>query len=127
MITSGKASSFADPADKRAFDRCKLEGKSDEECFKVGDNCIGKWGDATDTPIPVCALPPEQWEQFGHFARGKLVRVWANNKTVVCELRDTLPHEKFIKHGVVIDLNPAACSALGLTPPVLISASWDWA
>jgi len=38
------ASSFADPADVRAFKRCKAQGKTDQECFRVGDNGVGCWG-----------------------------------------------------------------------------------
>lgn len=42
-----EASSFADPADVRAFERCKAEGKSDQACFRVGDNGIGQFGKIT--------------------------------------------------------------------------------
>jgi hypothetical protein len=38
------ASSFADPADIRAFKKCKATGKTDQQCFKVGDNGIGNGG-----------------------------------------------------------------------------------
>src|SRR5688572_27886450 len=49
---SGKASSFADPKDVAAFKRCKAQGKTDQQCFRVGDNGIGLWGDDTTTPEP---------------------------------------------------------------------------
>src|SRR4051812_26848824 len=56
------ATSFADPADVAAFRRCKAAGGSDQECFRVGDNGIGKWGDdCTAGSGPKCALPPEDW------------------------------------------------------------------
>ena len=41
------ASSFADPADVKAFNHCKAQGKTDQECFKVGDNGIGQFGKLT--------------------------------------------------------------------------------
>jgi hypothetical protein len=121
-----KASSFADPADVAAFRRCKAQGKSDAECFKVGDNGIGKWGDDTTVPVPMCALPPEDWESFGNQARGKKVLVTANKASVVCELRDTMPHKSHITNGAGIDLNEAAINALGLRPPVMVDATWEW-
>jgi hypothetical protein len=120
-----KASSFADPADIRAFKKCKAQGKSDQECFKVGDNGIGKWGDDTTVDRPMCALPPDDWEQFSN-PRGKLVRVVCGGLEVVCELRDTMPRKKNIKNGAGIDLNQAAWKALGKTPPVMEKANWSW-
>jgi hypothetical protein len=122
-----RASSFADPADVQAFRRCKARGKSDRECFKVGDNGIGKWGDDTTAPRPMCALPPEDWAPLGAEARGAKVRVRANGRETICELRDTMPHRANIKNGAGIDLNPAACAALGLTPPIMVAATWEWA
>lgn len=121
-----KASSFADPADVLAFRRCKAQGKSDQECFKVGDNGIGEWQDDCTGPTPMCALPREDWEPFGNAARGKKVVVTANGKTVICELRDTMPHRAHITNGAGIDLNPGAIAALGLHPPVMVSAIWQW-
>jgi hypothetical protein len=121
------ASSFADPADVAAFRKCKASGKSDQECFAIGDNGIGKWGDDTTTSVPMCALPPEDWEPFGSSARGKRVIVVANGRSVVVELRDTMPHKANIKNGAGIDLNPAAVAALGLKPPIMVPATWQWA
>lgn len=121
------ASSFADPADVASFKRCKVRGGSDQECFKVGDNGVGRWGDDTTTEVPMCALPPEDWEFLGAKARGALVLVKANGREVVCQLRDTMPHRKNIKNGAGIDLNAAAWKALGKTPPVMMPATWQWA
>lgn len=121
------ASSFADPADVRAFRRCKANGGTDNECFKVGDNGLGKWGDDTTANKPMCALPPEDWKPLGSRARGALVIVAANGKEVLCELRDTMPRRENIKNGAGIDLNPAAVAALGLTPPIMTRATWRWA
>lgn len=126
VIHRVKASSFADPADVRAFKKCKATGKSDQECFKVGDNGIGKWGDDTTANKPMCALPREDWAHLGDDARGAKVLVTANGREVVCELRDTMPARANIKNGAGIDLNPAACAAIGLTPPIMISATWSW-
>ena len=122
-----KASSFADPVDVAAFKRCKAKGGTDQECFKVGDNGIGKWGDDTTGPVPMCALPPEDWEHLGSAARGAKVLVVANKASVVCELRDTMPHKAHIQNGAGIDLNPAAVNALGLRPPIMVDATWQWA
>lgn len=127
MIHEVRASSFADPADVAAFRRCKAKGKSDQECFKVGDNGIGCWGDDTTGATPMCALPPEDWKPLGKAARGARVRVKANGREVICELRDTMPKRANIKNGAGIDLNPAAVAALGLHPPIMINATWEWA
>lgn len=124
------ASSFADPADVKAFRECKSEGKSDQECFKVGDNAIGKWGDDTSAGSgPSCALPPEDWEQFGSSARRKkvLVKSIDTDLEVICELRDTMPHKSAIQNGAGIDLNPDAVAALGLKVPLMAKVIWAWA
>lgn len=121
-----KASSFADPADVAAFRRCKDQGNSDEVCFHVGDNGIGKWGDDTTSNVPICALPPDDWRHLGDKARGAKVLVTGNGRKVVCELRDTMPAKANVTNGAGIDLNPAAVEALGLTPPIMISATWQW-
>ena len=74
----------------------------------------------------MCALPREDWAEFGAKARGKRVSVWANGRNVICELRDTMPSRANIKNGAGIDLNPAACKALGLKPPIMVAAEWAW-
>lgn len=122
-----KASSFADPADVRAFERCKAAGNSDQFCFTKGDNGIGKWGDSTKQGSgPSVALPPEDWQQFGGTARRKKVLVTHKDKSVVAELKDTLPHKANITNGAGIDLNPDTAAALGLTPPFMVDATWQW-
>lgn len=125
--TKGLASSFADPADIKAFKLCKAKGGSDLKCFSVGDNGQGLWGDDTTANVPMCALPREDWRHLGAKARGAKVRVRVGTKDVICELRDTMPSKSRIKNGVVIDLNPAASAALGLNPPFLAQCSWAWA
>ena len=123
---TGKASSFADPADVRAFRRCKQEGKSDQQCFKVGDNGIGKWGADTTAARPMVALPREDWAHLPH-PSGTRVIVEANGQSVEAELQDTMPARANITNGAIIDLNPAAAAALGLTPPFMVKARWRWA
>jgi hypothetical protein len=123
------ASSFADPADVRRFRKCKDQGKSDEECFKLGDNGVGFFGDDCTGTIPMCALPPEdmieRWETIAA-ARHREVEVWANGRNVICILADRMPHRANIKNGAGIDLSPAACEALRLSPPIMTPVVWRW-
>lgn len=124
---SVKASSFADPADVAAFRRCKNQGGSDQACFKVGDNGVGKWGDdCSQGSGPACALPPEDWGQFPD-ARGKKVVVRINGVSVFCNLKDTMPHKANITNGAGIDLNPDTVAELGQRVPLMIAAEWRWA
>jgi hypothetical protein len=125
-----KASSFADLADLAAFERCKKSGKSDKECFRVGDNGIGFMGDDCAHGGPMCALPPEIWLKKWGTAKNahlKAVNVTIRGKTVVCVLADTMPHLENITNGAGIDLNPTAVSSLGLAPPIMVDAEWSWA
>jgi hypothetical protein len=126
------ASTFADPADVRAYKKAIAEGKTEAQALKVGDNGIGKWGDFTATEDhAMCALPPEDWQAKwgkGSAARGKKVSVTYKGKTVVGELRDTLPKKANIKNGAGIDLNPGFAKAFGLKPPFLLPGfDWEWA
>lgn len=125
--TPVRASSFADPADVAAFRRCKAKGKSDQECFAVGDNGLGKWGADTTGRMPMCALPREEWENAGKTG-GDKVRVRYKGHESICELGDTMPKYENIENGAGIDMNPALCKALHLTPPVLVEGvTWEWA
>lgn len=118
------ASSFADPADIQAFQACKARGGSDEECFLIGDNGIGKWGDdTTQGSGPACALPPEDWNFLAAPPKTKVLVTHQGN-SVICELRDTMPAKVHITNGADIDLNPDACTFLELTPPVLTQVTW---
>jgi hypothetical protein len=124
------ASSFADPADIAAFKKCKKTGKTDKQCFAVGDNGIGCWGDDTTGKVAMCALPPEDMiERWGSVARARLkpVRVTIGKKTIVALLGDRMPARANIKNGAGIDLNPAACKALGVKIPLKTPATWSWA
>lgn len=129
---AGFATTFADAADVASFRRCKAEGMTDREAFRWGDNGIGCWGDDTTAPRPMCALPPEdivaKWGSMkAKDARGRRVVVETESARVVCELRDRMPAKARITNGAVIDLNPAATSALGYQPPARFKASWHWA
>jgi hypothetical protein len=124
------ASSFADPADVAAFRKCLKSGKTQRQCFRVGDNGIGVWGDDTTVDKPMCALPPEDWLakwKKSSVARGKKIELSLKGRKVVCELRDTMPPRAKITNGAGIDLNPGAAKALGLKPPFLQPhVSWRW-
>jgi hypothetical protein len=126
MAMKVKASSFADPADIRAFRQCKFEGHSDKYCFQFGDNGIGAWGDDTTSPFPMCALPRDDWKGIAApRLRGVVVNV--GDKEITCLLADTMPWKRNIKNGAGIDLNLEACKMLGLKPPIMVDAEWRWA
>jgi chaperone required for assembly of F1-ATPase len=122
---SAVASSFADPADLAAFRRCKGTGKTDLQCFKVGDNGIGQFGKITaQMHTPMAALHADdmkaKWGSVAAAAHRK-VKVTVGRKSVIASVEDRL--------GVKgrIDLNPAAAKALGLKPPFLVKCTWSWA
>lgn len=125
------ASSFADPKDVAAYNCAIAQGKTENEAMKVGDNGIGKWGDNTARDdVPMCALPPEDWLAkwgSGLKARGQKAKVTYNGKTVLGELRDTMPHKANIKNGAGIDLNPGFAKAFGMVQPFMIHVEWEWA
>ena len=132
------ASSFADPADVAAFKRCKAKGKSDEECFKVGDNAIGVWNDDTSQGSgPSCALPPEVMEYyFDATSTNKwrdarnvviLVRLASGGPEVEVAIRDRMPHIATLERKgskYRIDLNPDAVLALGKRWPLETKVIW---
>ncbi len=126
-----KASSFADPADVAAFRRCKERGKSDEECFRIGDNGIGLWGDRTSEGSgPSCAIIPEDMiERWGSIngAKHRSVHVTANGHSIIAICKDRMPHRDNVENGAGIDLNPDSCRLLGVEPPMMIPAVWKWA
>lgn len=122
-----KASSFADPADVVAFKRCKENGLSDMQCFRVGDNGIGAWGHTTaQTHTPMVALPREDWKAAKKRGGAK-VQIYYQGVIIEAILGDTMPARANIKNGAGIDLNPAASAALGLKPPFLVEGvKWQW-
>lgn len=111
-----RATSFADAEDLRRYNRAIHEGKSSREALEVGDNGIGAWGKSTaEGTGPCVALSPH----VAGFRRGGLVRVFYGEKSVDADVRDIAPED-------VIDLNPDACAALGLKPPVSTHVDWVW-
>jgi hypothetical protein len=119
------ASSFADPADVVAFKKCKAQGKTDQQCFKVGDNGIGQFGKITaqDHTAMVAVHADDMKARWGSViaAAHRPVTVTVNEKTIEATVEDRI--------GVKgrIDLNPAAAKQLGLTPPFLVPCTWNWA
>lgn len=119
------ASSFADPKDVEAFKRCKATGKTDKQCFAVGDNGIGQFGKITaQEHTPMCALHGEdmiaKWGSIKAAAHKK-VKVFVGGKSVICAVEDRMSSPK-----ASIDLNPAAAKMLGLKPPFMEEATWEW-
>jgi len=119
-----KASSFADPKDVADFEKCKAQGKTDGQCFAVGDNGIGAWGANTaQTTKPMVAVHKDdavaRWGSFDGAAH-RSVRVTVGDASILAVVEDKLgtPNR--------IDLNPAAAKKLGLTPPFLIPCTWEW-
>lgn len=127
---TGMASSFADIADVKAFRQCKAKGGTDQECFKVGDNGIGCYGDDTTIlQIPFVAVTPDdmiaKWGSVGK-AKHKPLRVTINGKTHTCIVGDRMPWKKNVKNGAVIDLAPGAQKLFGLKPPFMVPVEWEW-
>ena len=121
---SSTASSFADPADLMAFKKCKATGKTDLQCFKVGDNGVGQFGKITAqlrTPM-VAVHAADMKVRWGsvNAAAHRPVTVTVKGKTVQATVEDRIE----VKGR--IDLNPAAAKALGLTPPFLVPCVWKW-
>ncbi len=133
MVTSGRATCFADSSDVKKFKHCKAQGNSDKFCFGAGgdfgDNGIGVFGDSTEEGSgPACALHAEDMRaKWGTMqaARNKPVRVTANGKDIICFCRDQLGH---VHKDVVIDLNVDSIRALGMEPGPNFSVhcSWEW-
>jgi hypothetical protein len=129
LIHAVYASSFADPADVRRYKEAKAKGWTDQQAFRVGDNAVGYWGDSTaEGSGPSCALPPEIIkEEWGSLSAGhnKPILVKRGDKEVICLVKDTMPHLANLANAARIDLNPDACEALGLTPPVMTRVTWQ--
>jgi len=125
------ASSFADPKDVAAFRKCKATGKTDTECFKVGDNGVGAFANSPcwRDDICFCALPRDVWmERWGTAKNAALRPVWVriNDRVVRGVLGDTMPWKRNISNGAGIDLNPGFAKAFGLHPPFMVRAEWAW-
>lgn len=106
-----RATSFATYKDLRGYIKCLVAGGSARGCLAKGDNGTGAWGANTaQTKVPMCALPP------GLGGNGTKVKVTiiSSGKTVICERRDIGPRG-------VVDLNPAALLALGMSQETELS------
>lgn len=122
---SSTASSFADPADVVAFKKCKATGKTDKQCFAVGDNGVGQFGKITaQEHTPMVAVHADamkaRWGSINAAAH-RPVTVSVNGKTVEATVEDRMSAPGRI------DLNPAAAKVLGLEPPFLVPCVWNWA
>jgi hypothetical protein len=121
---SATASSFADPADKAAFDACKASGNTDHFCFGKGDNGVGAWGtDTTSTTKAMVAVhEKDAFARWGSWAGAahRRVRVTINGKSVLATVEDKLGTKGRI------DLNPGALAKLGLKPGNLWPCVWEW-
>ena len=119
-----EASSFADPADIRAFKKCKATGKSDVKCFAVGDNGVGESGVITaqeHTPYVAIhhAFLVSRWGSR-HAAWLREVEVIANNVRFVAKVGDRISAKGRI------DLNPACLRLIYKPAPLKIAAKWRW-
>lgn len=118
------ASSFADPADVRAFDNCKTTGKSDLACFAIGDNGIGQFGKITaQDHTPMIAVNKEtmiaRWGGVLASAH-RPVEVEINGHVFKATVEDR------ISAPGRIDLNPACAKVAGLQPPFVAFCNWRW-
>ena len=117
-------SSFADPADVAAFKKCKLTGKSDVQCFAVGDNGIGEFGQVTaqDTVPMVAVNAAEMKARWGSIsgAAHRMVLIKTDGEPIEARVEDR------ISAPGRVDLNPAAAKALGLNPPFVVPGQWKW-
>lgn len=119
-----QASSFADPADLRAFKRCKATGKSDVKCFAVGDNGVGESGVITSQEhTPYVAIHDtflvSRWGSR-HAAWLREVEVVANGVGFVAKVGDRISAKGRI------DLNPACLLLIRKPAPLKTAAKWRW-
>lgn len=127
MIT-GLADTFADYSDLTGYIHARdVLGMSVHAALSKGDNGVGKWGEITaQLHTAMVALSPEDFEQFGATAKGKMVRVYCGDKIVLAQLQDERPLKANVNPGTVIELNPATCLALGVVPPATVQVAWEW-
>lgn len=109
-----KATSFADVADLVEYNNRVRKGMSPQKALNFGDNGLGSTQLSTVAGTGPCVAMAKPW------ASRKVRVTLKNGKTLIAEVRDTGPKG-------VVDLNPDACAALGLKPPVMEQgASVEW-
>jgi len=129
-------SEFADDSDLNAYNAAIAAGKTQEEAFAVGDNCIGCWGDPTGSnnpnPSPMLALPPEIMEitwgkPWKTTAKHQNVSVQnpASGNIVQAMVADVMPNLVNITNGAGMDANPSLCNALGLPDGAMVPVFWQ--
>lgn len=106
-----KATSFADIKDLVEYNRCIRNGMPPHQALNYGDNGLGSTNLSTVIGTGPAVALPHPWQPDKHW-----VRVTIGGKSVECEVRDIAPYG-------VVDLNPDACVALGLKPPVRIEGA----
>lgn len=121
---SCEASSFADPADLRSFKRCKATGKTDLQCFAVGDNGVGECGVITSQEhTPYVAVHKDfMISRWGSKSAAWLreVEVVANGVTFRAKVGDRISAKGRI------DLNPACLKLINKPAPLKTAAKWRW-
>ncbi len=123
--TDAQLSTFADPDDVDAFRRCKRRGGTDVECFAVGDNGVGCWGDDTTSTLEyfVALHHDDMVARWGTLANSKhrLIRVRVGEHEVLARIGD-----RTSERGRV-DANPACQITLRVLAGSLVPCRWQWA
>lgn len=124
------ATSFADPADIRAYLEAKMRGETEEQALDVGDNGIGCWGDDTKMGSGARSSLPahvtvSRWGSMWN-GRRRLIRVFYGGTFVDTILSDAGPGPKEEAEGHGLDLNYDAWKAFGVSVPAEKKVQWDW-
>lgn len=104
--------SFADINDLLVFNKKVRNGMSPKKALAYGDNGLGSTGMSTVLGTGAACAMAKPWQS-------RMVKVAYGDRSVECEVRDTGPKGR-------CDLNPDACIALGLKPPVKAKGTVTW-
>lgn len=121
-----QASSFADPKDVAAFKRCKQGGKTDLQCFAVGDNGVGQFGVITAQDVtPYVAVHHDdmvsRWgSEHGAALREVELIIAGHPEPIIAKVGDR------ISERGRIDCNPAILKIAGRKAPMMTGAQWRW-
>lgn len=126
---TGKADTFADYTDLRGYINARdALGMTPHQALSKGDDGVAASGKITaQDHTPMVALSPDLCEGHKH---GDRVSIHMNNgaQPIFATWEDNRPPSGSVNPGTVLELNPAACKALGLTPPGTFgSVTWEWA